>query len=74
MRQNGFWLGLLRRHYEHGLDLGDIERYEELLALLTPERLRAAAERYLSTERYVLGVLEPEAADGGAEAAAAGAR
>ena len=34
--------------------------YDDLVDSVSPERIRAAAERYLNSDRYVLGVLYPE--------------
>ena len=72
LRENGFWLGALETYYRHGLDLDKLLQFDELLALLSPEALQATAQRYLDEERYVLGVLKPEAATEPAGDAAAG--
>ena len=60
MKTNRFWITALEVYDTEGLDPRDIVRYEELIAGLSPERLRDAARKYLNRERYVLGILRPE--------------
>lgn len=57
---NQFWLGILELYYTEGLEPRDILRFNELIATVSSDRIRDTARRYLSTERYVLGVLRPE--------------
>jgi zinc protease len=67
VRENGFWLAALGGYYRRGEDPRAVLEYQELVASVTPERLRDSARRYLEWERRVLGVLLPE---GGAAPAA----
>jgi zinc protease len=61
-RSNYFWLGSLERlATTPGEDLLEILRYDEMLAALTGDRMRQAAEEYLPKDRYVKVVLYPEA-------------
>lgn len=64
VKENGFWLGVLKNYEVLGNDPRDILDYESLVSSLTTERLAEIAKRYLGGESYVLGVLYPE---GGAE-------
>lgn len=59
--ENGFWLGALEASYREGLDPRDLAKGDEMLARLTPERLRDTARAALDPQRYVMGVLDPEA-------------
>jgi zinc protease len=60
LRENGFWRGALASHYREGLDPRQILAYGDLVASVTPERLREAARLYLDSSRYVKGILYPE--------------
>lgn len=44
-------------YMELGLDY--LQRYEDLIAAITPERVQAAARKYLSTEQLVISVAGP---------------
>ncbi len=58
--ENGYWLRALDTTYQEALDPRDLAREDEMLARLTPERLRDTARAALDPERHVLGVLDPE--------------
>jgi zinc protease len=60
LRQNEYWMGQLLGYYREGYDPRDIAAYEQLIAGLTPETLRQAAQRYLRMENYVRVSLYPE--------------
>jgi zinc protease len=60
LRENGFWRSALASYYREELDPRLILAYPELVASVTPERLREAARLYVDTSRYVKGVLYPE--------------
>ena len=60
LKENGFWLGQLVGAYRYEQDPLLILEYDALVENVTAERLQAAAGRYLDTERYLLGVLNPE--------------
>ena len=62
LEENGFWLQALRLYDTMGLDPRLILQFDELVEQVTPEGLRAAAQRYLDPSRYVLAVLYPEEA------------
>lgn len=61
VRENGFWIGALGGYYRRGEDPRAVLDYAELVASVTPERLREAARTYLDWDRRVLGVLLPAA-------------
>jgi zinc protease len=61
LADNGFWAQVLKTYYSLDLDPRLILAYDQLIALVTPEALQAAARRYLDPDRYVLGILHPEA-------------
>jgi zinc protease len=61
VRENGFWRSVLAGYYRRGEDPRLILAHDELVEAVSTETLKAAAERYLDTERYVLGTLRPEA-------------
>ena len=64
MEENYFWLMQLEDHLTTpGDDGSDILRYEEVLAAVTVEDVRQAAQRYLPADRYVRVVLYPEKFD-----------
>lgn len=60
LKENGFWLGQLAAVEQNGDDPKVILDPSDLLGLLTPERLKAAAERYLDRKNYVRVTLLPE--------------
>lgn len=63
LETNRYWSGALRFVWENDLDPSLILDYEESLdRLLDPESIREAANRYLTEDHYLLGVLRPEAA------------
>lgn len=61
LKENSFWLRALHSYYSHDLDPREILAYDELIEQVTSERMQEAARRYLDPQRYVLGVLYPEA-------------
>ena len=62
LKENGFWLGALEAYYQHDLDPRLLLEHDRLVGGITPESVQETAKRYLNTERYVLGILKPEAA------------
>ncbi|MBP7148125.1 MAG: insulinase family protein [Acidobacteria bacterium] len=71
LKENGFWLGELADAARFNEDPKQILKYDELVKLVTKDSLRDAARRYLNAERYVAGVLLPEAPAAPAAAPAA---
>jgi zinc protease len=61
LKENGFWISVLENYYRSGWDPRDILRFDELVERMTSQRLQAAARAYLPTDRYIIGVLSPEA-------------
>ncbi len=61
LEKNGFWAGSIEFHERYGLDLADILHYDKFVDAVTTDSVHDAARRYLNTERYVKGVLHPEA-------------
>ena len=62
LRDNGFWLRELTRAYDYGDDPLLIPDITSELEGIRPDRLQAAAKRYLTANQYVLGVLRPASA------------
>jgi len=60
LKDNGYWQRELVRAYDLGDDPRLIPDITPTLSRLTAGRVRAAANRYLSSKQYVLGVLKPE--------------
>jgi zinc protease len=46
----------------HGLGLDYVQRYRDIITALTPADVQAAAQKYLTPERYVWAVAGPDAA------------
>jgi zinc protease len=61
LRENGFWLRQLALADQSGENLDQLLDLQKLLAQLTRERLRLAAQQYLDVKRYVRVTLLPEA-------------
>jgi zinc protease len=61
LRENGFWSQMLLDHDRFGTDAREILAYEDLVAALSVDLVRAAARRYLRPDNYVLVTLYPEA-------------
>ncbi len=64
LRQNGFWMGLLKNYDSSGFDKRLILEFQPLIDGFTDEDVQATARRYLDPERYVLGLLYPESEPG----------
>lgn len=60
LRENGFWLASLESSWFNGEDPLLILRFDELVDSLTPEAIRAAAERWIHLDRRIEVVLLPE--------------
>ena len=60
LRDNGFWLGQIQSSLQRGQDFGGTLDFEDRLDALTLEDVVAAAQRYLTEDRYVRVVLLPE--------------
>jgi zinc protease len=61
VRQNAFWSGSLSSSYQYGEDPRDVLKYNDLVAGLTPEKIRGMARMALKTDNYVRITLLPEA-------------
>jgi zinc protease len=61
LKENGFWVGELRRAFTFGDEPKDIPDIQPMIDQISSDRVRAAAKKYLLSKQYVLGVLEPEA-------------
>lgn len=59
LKQNGYWIQLLKFYYANGFELGDIYKYNELVENLDGTDLQKAARRYLDTRNYVQVILYP---------------
>jgi zinc protease len=60
LRQNGFWLSQIAFYDRVGLPFQGILEGDARIRALTPERVQAAAKRYLSNPDYVQVTLLPE--------------
>lgn len=61
LRQNGFWGSSLSSSYQYGDDPRDVLKYNEMVARLTPEKIRDLARTALKPDNYVRVTLLPEA-------------
>ncbi|HWM93118.1 MAG TPA: insulinase family protein [Thermoanaerobaculia bacterium] len=59
LKTNEFWLAAIEAYDTEGLDLRDLPRYDELIEKVDSGTIQESARKYLSRERYVLGVLDP---------------
>ncbi|GAB3467325.1 insulinase family protein [Massilia terrae] len=73
LRENSFWLGGLQSALTEGTDPHVLVDFEKYIAGITPEDVKAAAQRYFNTENYVQVVLYPEKKDAGVIAASGSA-
>lgn len=60
LRENGYWLSLLRRAYTYQEDPLNVLRFEKLLESLAVESVKSAANRYFDADNYMRMVLLPE--------------
>lgn len=60
LKENRFWLNILKTYDYHHEDLLDILEYDELVDGLSLEAIQATANQYLNTENYVKVTLYPE--------------
>jgi zinc protease len=72
LQQNVYWIQALDVAYQEGFDPRELVQTDDLLARLTPDRLRDTARAAVDPEHYVLGVLDPEKAAGAAAAEISG--
>ena len=59
LRDNGFWLGQIRAAAQRGESFSEITGFDKRLEALTLEEVADAAQRYLTTDRYLRVVLFP---------------
>ena len=60
LRRNHFWIAQMMTYDRHDWDWSEIPRSAERVAALDPERIRAAAARFLDMQNYVRVTLLPE--------------
>ncbi len=60
LRVNGFWLSQIQVSVQRGESFTEIVSFDDSLEALTLEQVAAAAQRYLTDDRYVRVVLLPE--------------
>ena len=71
LKENSFWISVLRTYYTRDMDPRLILDYETLVERVTPEQLKASAKTYLTGENSMRAILfpagetEPEAAPQG---------
>ena len=56
---NNWWLSNIAGSYTNGRDILNLLTYEEVVEGITPEMIRAAAEKYFSTENVARFTLLP---------------
>ncbi len=59
MKENKFWLGMLDNHAFLGEDVMTDEAYDKAVESLTADQVKEAANKYLTLNHYVYGVLKP---------------
>ena len=59
LRENGFWIGQIQAAAQRSESFTEITGFDERLEALTLEEVAAAAQRYLTTDRYLRVVLFP---------------
>lgn len=64
LNENDEWLGRLEAAYTLGFDPRQILDRDRLIRRINPALIRDTARRYLTLDRYVLGVLSPESTGG----------
>ncbi|MBN1447281.1 MAG: insulinase family protein [Bacteroidetes bacterium] len=60
MKENGWWLGMLRGAVLNGEPLNEYMRYDALIDSLDADMLKDAAKKYINLENYIQVVLYPE--------------
>ena len=60
LRDNNFWVNQIRAKTQRGEQFSDIHLFEEWLDAITLDQIVAAAQLYLTDDRYVRVVLLPE--------------
>ena len=60
LKDNGFWLGYLSSQYQNKDDVKQVLGYLDSLKKITPETLKATANKYLSGNNFIKFVLLPE--------------
>ena len=60
LRVNGFWLSQIQVSVQRGESFTEIVSFDDSLEALTLEQVAAAAQRYLTDDRYVRVVLLPQ--------------
>ncbi len=69
LKENGFWISVLRTYYTRQMDPRLVLDYDALVARVTPENFKATAKKYLSSENSLEAILYPkEPAETGAAA------
>ncbi|MFQ5709964.1 MAG: M16 family metallopeptidase [bacterium] len=63
LKENGFWLSILRTYYFHQQNLPDILKYDKLVKHLSAKSIQKAARQYFDLDNYVQVVLYPEQFD-----------
>ena len=59
MRENGFWLTLLKNHYLTGDRLMTLDEYKAVVGAVSAADIKAIADKYLNTKSYVEVDLTP---------------
>jgi zinc protease len=59
MKENGYWLSVLQNHYLYGDRLLSLNEFKAFVNSFTVKEIKAIADKYLNTEKYVEVALTP---------------
>ena len=59
MKENGFWMSALQNHFYQGDRLLSLEDYRNFVNSITQKNIKAIANKYLNTQKYVEVALTP---------------
>ncbi|NNM06332.1 MAG: insulinase family protein, partial [Gemmatimonadetes bacterium] len=65
LESNAYWAGQIAALYRQGRDFSEFWDYEMSIDAITPETVKAAAQRYFDLENYIQVTLFPESMKGG---------
>ncbi len=60
IRENKFWLNVLKNSYLHKFDINELDKYNDFVNNLSIEQLKKAANKYFNDQNYIRVVLKPE--------------
>lgn len=60
LEKNNFWMRTLSSYYRTGRDLGEINKYDELIDNITKEDIQKAAKQFLDLDKAIIVTVKPE--------------